>query len=55
MALKKYEFKKDANINVPMTAADKARLLKMAQARGITTAQFIRGVLFEREHELKAA
>jgi hypothetical protein len=38
-----------------MTMADKARLLEMAQAKGITTAQFIRGVVFKRDEELISA
>ena len=55
MALKKPDgLKKDAQINVPMTAADKKRLLEMAKAKGITTAQLIRGIVFNREQELMA-
>jgi hypothetical protein len=56
MALKKPDgFKKDANINVPMTPADKARLIEMANAKGITTAQLIRSVMFDRDRELLVA
>jgi hypothetical protein len=47
--------RKDTAVVVPMTMTDKARLLEMAKARGVTTAQFIRGVVFNREQELIAA
>jgi hypothetical protein len=56
MALRKpVGMRKDAAVVVPMTMTDKARLLEMAQAKGVTTAQFIRGVVFNREHELISA
>jgi hypothetical protein len=56
MALKKPDgMRKEVAVVVPMTVSDKARLLEMAQARGVTTAQFVRGIVFNREHELIAA
>jgi hypothetical protein len=56
MALKKPDgMRKDTAVVVPMTLTDKARLLEMAEAKGITTAQLIRGIVFNREQELIAA
>ena len=56
MALKKPDgMRKDACIVVPMTLADKARILEMAQARGVTTAQLIRTVVLDRARELISA
>ena len=47
--------RKDAFINVPMTPSDKARLIEMANAKGVTTAQLIRAVMFDRDRELLTA
>ena len=56
MALKKPDgMRKEVAVVVPMTVADKARLLEMAQEKGVTTAQLVRGIVFNREHELIAA
>jgi hypothetical protein len=42
-------------IMVPVTKADKEKFLELAQAKGITTARLIRGIVLNRQEELIAA